>query len=134
MQLTKQTDYSLRILMYLGLKKNGLTTIEEVCRAYDLSIGHTMKLVNELSKAGYISTIRGRGGGFRLAVCPSEINIGDVFRSTEKNLSLVECFQSDSNRCPLSDMCILSNIFHRALGSFLAVLDDYTLQDLLRPQ
>ena len=120
--------------MYLGLKENGLTTIDEVRRAYGLSVGHTMKLIHELGKAGFITTIRGRGGGFRLAVEPKDLNIGDVVRMTEKNLALVECFQGDGNNCPLSEMCVLSQVFERALESFLAVVDEYTLQDLIRPK
>lgn len=132
MRLTLYTDYSLRTLMYLGAQKEGrLATIKDISAAYNISKNHLMKVIYELGKAGYIETIRGRGGGIRLAKRPEEINIGTVVRQTEDDFQLVECFDGTTNTCIISPVCGLRHALNRALTAYLNVLDEYTLSDFL---
>lgn len=132
MRLTMYTDFSLRVLMYIGTKeKNELSTIQEISTAYGISKNHLMKVTYELGKMGLIETIRGRGGGIRLAFLPEEINIGAVVRQTEDDFNLVECFNCSTNSCVITPVCKLRNVLHQALAAYIAVLDQYTLQDLL---
>ncbi|WP_040225301.1 RrF2 family transcriptional regulator [Bhargavaea cecembensis] len=132
MRLTMYTDYSLRVLMYLGTKGPGeLSTIQGISDAYGISKNHLMKVTHELGKMGYVETIRGRGGGVKLAVPPEEINIGAVVRQTEDDFNIVECFSSTANQCILSPICGLRGALNRALLAYLAVLDEYTLADFL---
>jgi Rrf2 family nitric oxide-sensitive transcriptional repressor len=130
MRLTTYTDYSLRVLMRLALRPDDLTTIGEIARAYRISEHHLMKVVHQLGVAGYVETIRGHGGGMRLAKKPAEIVIGDVVRGTEPDLDLVECFRTPQT-CTIAPACILSSVFAQALAAFLEVLDRYTLADLV---
>ena len=100
MRLTMYTDFSLRVLIYLGTKEKGeLSTIQAISDAYGISKNHLMKVTHELGKLGYIETIRGRGGGIRLAMEPEDINIGQVVRHTEDDFHLVECFDCKTNSC-----------------------------------
>lgn len=132
MRLTMYTDFSLRVLMYIGSKdKMELSTIQEISTAYGISKNHLMKVTYDLGKLGFIETIRGRGGGIRLALTPEEINIGEVIRLTEDDFNLVECFNCTTNLCVITPVCKLRSILHQALASYIAVLDQYTLQDLL---
>lgn len=132
MRLTMYTDYSLRVLIYLGTKENGkLTTIQEISDAYHISKNHLMKVTFELGKAGFIETVRGRGGGIRLADLPENINVGKVVRQMEEDFHLVECFSSETNTCPISPICGLRGVLGKALHAYLSVLDEYNLQDLL---
>lgn len=132
MRLTMYTDYSLRVLIYLGTKDNDkLTTIQEISDAYHISKNHLMKVTFELGKAGFIETVRGRGGGIRLADRPETINVGAVVRQMEEDFHLVECFNPEGNTCPISPICGLRGVLGKALNAYLAVLDEYTLQDLL---
>ncbi|MFP8783731.1 RrF2 family transcriptional regulator [Planococcus plakortidis] len=132
MRLTMYTDYSLRVLIYLGTKEDGkLTTIQEISDAYHISKNHLMKVTFELGKAGFIETVRGRGGGIRLADRPENINVGTVVRRMEEDFHLVECFSSETNTCPISPICGLRGVLGKALHAYLAVLDEYKLQDLL---
>jgi len=131
MQLTLYTDYSLRVLVYLGLKDEGLSTITEISDNYEISRNHLVKVVHNLSNNGFIHTVRGKGGGMRLAFKPDEINIGTVVRATENNFNIVECFDSESSSCPITSVCALKGALKEASRNFIGVLDRYTLADVL---
>lgn len=131
MQLTLYTDYSLRALLYLGLNPRQMATITAIADSYRISRNHLVKVVHNLAVQGFVQTTRGRGGGLILARPPAEINIGDVVRHTEVNFNLVECFDCEHNTCPIAAACILKNGLHEAQRAFMAVLDRYTLADVL---
>jgi Rrf2 family nitric oxide-sensitive transcriptional repressor len=136
MRLTIFTDYSLRVLIYLGARRGDerLATIGDIATAYRISENHLMKVVHRLAKEGYIVTTRGKGGGMQLARAPEDINIGAVVRATEDDMALVECFQEGEPKCPIASACTLQSVLARALHAFLEVLDEQTLADLPQPQ
>jgi Rrf2 family nitric oxide-sensitive transcriptional repressor len=104
--------------------------IDDVARIHNLSRPHIMKVVHELGRTGYLETVRGRSGGFRLARPPEEIVVGDVVRITEGPLDVVECFNPEKNTCPLIGICILSRKMQEATAAFMAVLDGLTIADI----
>lgn len=132
MKLTRFTDYSLRVLIYLGLKENGRVTIREISDAYGISRNHLMKVVSLLTRMNYLDARRGPGGGIALARSPSEINVADVVRDMEDDLNLVECF-CDGGACVIQPMCELKTALNKALAAYLNTLEQYTLSDLLKP-
>ena len=135
MRLTQFTDYSLRVLIYLGLNEEGpLCTIRDIARHYRISENHLMKVVHGLSQLGYVEALRGRGGGLRLARPPGQITVGAVVREIEKDPALVECFDPDANACCMTEACALRHALLEARRAFFAVLDRYRLSDLLRPR
>ncbi|EBA00387.1 Rrf2 family transcriptional regulator [Marinobacter sp. ELB17] len=131
MHITRYTDYSLRVLVYLAACGDRLVTIQDVADAYDISKNHLMKVVHQLNLKGYIETVRGKNGGMRLRRQPSSINIGALVRDTEPDLNLVECF-SANNQCCITPVCSLQSMLREALQAFLATLDTYTLADVVR--
>lgn len=131
MKLTRYSDYSLRVLMYLALQPDRLATIEEISKAYGISKTHLMKVAHELGRAGYLETVRGRGGGLRLAQDLDAIRVGDVVRHTEGKMDLVECFDEASSTCRIESVCSLRGALEAALEAFLSTLDGYTLADLV---
>jgi len=133
MRLTAYTDYTLRTLMYLAVKADRHATIAEIARSYGISETHLMKIVHQLGVAGDIETIRGRNGGIRLRKPASDINLGSVIRRTEPDMDLVTCFE-DAGACSIGQACVLRSALNEALGAFLAVLDRYTLADLVTPR
>lgn len=130
MELTFYTDYSLRVLMYLGLKPGCLCSVSEIAEHYHVSRNHLVKVVHGLARGGFVRTYRGKGGGVTLGAEPERINIGAVVRYTEGPLRPVECFRS-ADLCVISNACKLAGIVLEACESFLATLDRYTLADLL---
>ncbi|AWN39534.1 Rrf2 family transcriptional regulator [Methylobacterium durans] len=129
MRLTLFTDYALRTLIYVASHEPRQSSIAEIARAYGISESHLVKVVHQLGRLGLIRTTRGRGGGIRLGQPPSEITVGAVVRQTEEDLALVECFAGGG--CAITAPCRLRRVFGEALAAFLAVLDRYTLADLL---
>lgn len=134
MRLTVYTDYSLRLLMYLAVKNDGLATIAEVAQAYDISRNHLMKVAHQLGVAGFVTTVRGKGGGLRLSRAPESIGLGEVVRRTEPDLALVPCFPPVQARCAITPSCVLRGALAEARAAFLRVLDGYTLADLAGPR
>ncbi|MCK2149877.1 MULTISPECIES: RrF2 family transcriptional regulator [Marinobacter] len=130
MHITRYTDYSIRVLIYLALQEERLATIQQIASSYDISKNHLMKVVHQLTLKGYVESIRGKNGGLRLHRKPEDINIGVLVRETEQDLNLVECFSS-GNKCRITPVCGLKNILAEALRAFLETLDQYTLADIL---
>jgi len=126
MRLTRYTDYALRVLLHLAAHPEKLCSIAEISRAYGVSQNHLMKVVHDLGKAGYVTTVRGRAGGVKLAKPPKQINVGAVVRHTEDGFDLVDCAS-----CVIAPACGLTSVFGKALAAFMAVLDGYTLADMM---
>lgn len=131
MKLTAYTNYALRTLMFCALHPGQLVRIEDVSSAYGISRAHLLKAARHLGQLGYLENIRGRSGGVRLGRAPEDIVIGEVVRHTEGDLELVECFNPDSNTCPLIGVCKLSVLFRTGLKAFFAELDKVTLADMI---
>lgn len=130
MKLTRFTDYSLRVLIYLGVKNDGRVTIREISEAYGISRNHLMKVVSLLTRKGYLDARRGPGGGISLARPAEEINVAAVVRDMEDDLNLVECF-CKSGTCIIKPVCELKAVLSMALKAYLSTLEGYTLSDLL---
>ena len=130
MRLTSFSDYALRVLMYAAARDDRLITIEETAAVYGVSRAHLMKVVNQLTRAGFLRAVRGRSGGLTLARPAAAIRIGDVVRATEPDFALVECFTT-GDQCTITARCRLRGILGEALGAFTATLDRYTLADLV---
>ncbi len=134
MQLTKFSDYALRVLMFADSAGGRLVTIDQMAEAYQISRAHLTKVVNRLTQSGFLTAVRGRSGGLQLAKDASEIHIGEVVRATETDFNVVECFDT-GNACVIAGRCKLASVMSEARDQFLAALDAYTLADVgLKPR
>jgi len=132
MRLLASTDFALRVLMLLGQERSADTTkVETLARKLDLSRNHLHKIVQELALLGIVQTVRGAGGGVRLAKPARDVRIGALVRALESDQALVECFRPDHGDCSLEPGCRLRPMLRKAGESFYKTLDDYTLADCL---
>jgi Rrf2 family nitric oxide-sensitive transcriptional repressor len=134
MRLSAYSDYTLRVLLYLGTHPGERATVAGIAAAYGISANHLVKVVHHLARLGYVETARGRGGGMRLALAPGEVNVGEVVRATEDGSRLAECFDRATCGCRIAPACALRGMLRRALEAFYGELDRHTLADLLVPR
>ncbi|WP_133128954.1 Rrf2 family transcriptional regulator [Legionella nagasakiensis] len=130
MQLTQFTDYSLRALIYIALRKESCT-IKDITDAYTISNNHMVKIIHNLAKLGLIKTSRGKGGGLLMATRPETINLGQLIAQLEPHFDLVPCFNKEKVNCCIAPACKLKGILHEAQAAFMRVLEHYTLADVL---
>ncbi|ASJ98477.1 MULTISPECIES: Rrf2 family transcriptional regulator [Shewanella] len=130
MQLTRYTDFGIRTLMYLALspERDTLFRIAEITEVFDLSANHVSKIVHHLGKEGYLHTVRGKAGGFKLGKPADQINIGTLVRTLENSLSPIDCSKP---YCRFLPACQLKGVLAEAVNAYLAVLDQYTLADIV---
>jgi Rrf2 family nitric oxide-sensitive transcriptional repressor len=131
MQLTRFSDYSLRVLLYLAAHPGRVVSVREISQAYAISEHHVVKVVQRLIARGLVASTRGRSGGLQLNHRPEDISLGAVVRFSEPHLALVECFDASRNTCPIEPACGLKAALAEAQRAFLAVLDNCTLASSL---
>ena len=131
MKLTSFTDYSLRVLIFLAAVPDRRATIAEIAVTFDASQNHLMKVVHFLGQQGWLANVRGKGGGLELGMAANQIVIGQVIRATEGADLPAECFGLEPDNCSIARICRLRSVLQEALNAFYAVLDDYTLADLV---
>jgi Rrf2 family nitric oxide-sensitive transcriptional repressor len=134
MQLTRHTDYALRVLMYLGANTSRLASVAEIADYYAISRHHLVKVVQGLTEMGFVSTVRGKHGGMQLACKAEKISVGAVVRHMENHFHIVECFDDTANRCALHGACRLKSVINRATINFLNELDETSLAEVLKPK
>lgn len=132
MHLTLHADYSLRVLLYLVENPDRYVPTAEMSQAYGISRHHLVRVVQTLHAHGFVVVTEGRSGGAKLSRAAAEVNLGDVIRKSEPGFRVVECFDLETNTCPIVAACRLRNVLEEALHAFFAVLDQYTLADLAR--
>ena len=131
MRINLSTDYSLRVLLYLGLKMRQ-STVKEISEAFGISQNHLAKVCHQLMKKGYISGKKGRGGGILLSIDPKTVRLGDFVREFQEEQYLLECFDAHTNSCPIIGICRLQNELGLALEKFYQQLNLKTLSDLIQ--
>lgn len=115
--------------MYLATLKERATA-DQVAQLYGVSTHHMSKVVNQLSRLGYIRSIRGIGGGIELAQRPEDIRIGEVVLAFEGNMHLLECVGTD-DVCAIQSFCKLKGVLAEAERLQLEYLNDVTLADVI---
>lgn len=130
MELSRFTDYALRVLIYAASREGEKITLGELTEVYRISHHHLVKIVHFLGKEGYLTNRRGRSGGIILGRKAEEIIVGEVIRKTESHLNLVECFNPENTFCRIAPACQLRGIIFEARDAFLKVLDGYTIASI----
>jgi Rrf2 family transcriptional regulator, nitric oxide-sensitive transcriptional repressor len=131
MQVSTYSDYALRVLMQAALQSPARITVDEAAEAFGISRHHLVKIVHDLGRHGYLATWRGIGGGFTLALPPEKIRVGDIIRLGEESETVIDCRDRVGRPCQIFPACRLKGVLDEAAAAFFAVLDSYTLADLV---
>jgi Rrf2 family nitric oxide-sensitive transcriptional repressor len=134
MQLSLHADYAFRVLIYVATHPDETVTTVQISQAYGISRNHLVRVVRTLGDSGYLKLMPGRSGGMRLARDPDSIRLGEVVRQAEPHLRLVECFDKETNTCPIVSACALKAWLKDGMHAFLAELDRHTLAELMLEQ
>lgn len=132
MRLSAYSDYALRVLIQTAVRRPNRVTVDEVAQTFGISRNHLIKLVHDLGRNGFLQTHRGVGGGFTLSRAPEDIRIGDVVRLCEESDTVIDCIEKPGLVCRLFPACRLKGALDEAAAAFFAVLDRYTLADLVK--
>jgi Rrf2 family nitric oxide-sensitive transcriptional repressor len=130
MQLTAHTDYALRLLLYVMSQAPRKVSTREAAEAFAISLNHLTKVAKALTQGGYLVSARGAGGGLQLAPEAEQVSVGEIVRFSETSSDLAECFNPRSNTCPITSVCRLKGVLHRAQHAFFSVLDGVTLGEI----
>lgn len=131
MRLTTRTNLAMRVLMFCAVNPDRIVRKHDIAEACNASENHLAQVINTLAQKGFLETQRGRSGGMQLARPDTEIGVGDVLRTFEAGLPFAECFDSESNTCPLRNACLFRDALKDALEAFYSALDRKTLHDLV---
>ena len=131
MQLSRFTDYSVRVLLYSAANPERLVTLSEISQFYNISLEHLRKVVHNLGKLGYLKTHRGKKGGMQLNLAPCDINIGELIANVEGEGALIDCM---GQSCNVASLCGLAPALNKAKQAFYAELKTYTLHDMIDVQ
>lgn len=132
MQLTLYTDYAFRVLIHLGSTGQQIVTVNDIASELEVSRNHLVKVVHHLAAAGLVKSVRGKGGGIKLARAPHEIYLSQVIAQTERNLKLLDCFDENNRSCKQTRQCNLKMLLKMAHHNFLSTLSRFTIADLMK--
>jgi len=131
MRLTTRTNLAMRTLMYCAVNRDRVVRTSEIAERCNASENHLGQVISALSRGGYVQTVRGRGGGIRLAKEPGDISVGHVVREFENDAPLADCFRGEASDCPIIPFCQLKGMLSGAIEAFYGALESATVLDLV---
>ncbi len=133
MKISTKGRYALRLMLDLALcEKDRYIALKDVAERQQISVKYLEQIISVLSKAGYVKSVRGTGGGYMLAKDPSEYTVGMILRLTEGSLAPVSCLEFEQNNCPRADECVTLGVWEKLYAAINSVVDNITLADLVK--
>lgn len=133
MKLSTKGRYGLRALIDLAVySENETVSIASIAARQNISESYLEQLIAKLRKAGLVTSVRGAGGGYKLAKRAEEISVGDILRALEGSLDLVECpGLKEESACDSSDFCVTKYVWQRINDSINQTVDGISLSQLV---
>lgn len=133
MKLSTKGRYGLRALIDLAINsENEAVSISSIAARQNISESYLEQLAAKMKKAGLVTSMRGAGGGYRLAKAAEDISVGDILRTLEGNLDAVECpGLKEENGCQGADICVTKYVWQRINDSIAEAVDDIKLSRLI---
>lgn len=132
MRISTKGRYALRLMLDLAVNDNGgYIPIKAIAARQDISEKYLEQIISILSRAGFVKSVRGSQGGYRIAKAPSEYTVGSVLRLTEGDLAPVACLADDVNQCDRVGDCVTLYVWKELYNAINNVVDNITIQDLV---
>ena len=132
MKISTKGRYALRLMLDLALNNTGeCITIKNIAARQEISEKYLEQIISLLNKAGYVKSVRGAQGGYRLAKDPSEYTVGMILRLTEGSLMPVDCLDEITSDCKRSSRCVTREVWEELYEAISSVVDRITLQNLV---
>ena len=133
MKISTKGRYALRLMLDLSNnEQDKFISLKEIAQRQDISIKYLEQIITLLCKVGYLKSLRGSQGGYKLAKSPCEYTVGDILRITEGDLAPVSCLQDEENQCSRSTECLTLPFWKGLYNTVNTYVDNYTLEDLNR--
>lgn len=132
MKFTTKGRYALRILIDIAMSNSDrFISIKEISERQKISTKYMETIVSMLNKGGFLISLRGHAGGYKLSRPAKDIIAGDVLRYIEGSVAPIPCLEADVNNCDRADQC-MTLPFWKGLGDVVnKYLDSYTIQDFI---
>lgn len=132
MLISTKGRYALRLMLDLALCEQGkYVALKDVAQRQGISVKYLEQIISVLSRAGFVRSVRGSGGGYMLTNEPKDYTVGMILRLTEGSLAPVQCLEVEHNDCPRADSCVTLGVWEKLYNAINSVVDTITLQDLV---
>ncbi len=132
MKISTKGRYALRIMLDLAEHNTGeYISVKDISERQDITVKYLEQIISQLNKAGYLKSLRGNGGGYRLAKLPEEYNTGEILRTIEGSLAPVACIEDSPNQCHRCNKCLTLSFWEGLDKVIRDYVDNKTLADLL---
>ncbi len=133
MKISTKGRYAVRVMLDLALNGGGeCIKVKEIAARQGLSEKYLEQIIAVLNRAGYVKSVRGAQGGYRLAKEPEDYTVGMVLRLTEGSLAPVACLEEDYGVCERCDTCETLQVWKDVYEAVNRVVDNVTIGDLAR--
>lgn len=135
MKISTKGRYAVRVMLDLAANNTGeCIKVKQIAERQGLSEKYLEQIISILNKAGFVKSVRGAQGGYRIAQSPENYTIGMILRLTEGSLSPVACLDDDVNECERCDTCETLSVWRDLADAINQVVDNVTIADLLEKQ
>ena len=132
MKISTRGRYAVRVMLDLALHNTGeLIKVKDIAKRQEISEKYLEQIISVLNKAGFVNSVRGSGGGYRLADDPGSFTVGDILRLTEGSLAPVACSEEEGISCQRSEGCEVRQVWKDLAEAINNVVDNVTVKDLV---
>lgn len=131
MRISTKGRYALRLMLELALEEEQVVKLKDVAERQEISVKYLEQIISVLQKCGYVKSMRGPGGGYKLSKRPEEYTVGMILRQIEGSLAPVPCLEEEVNTCERSSACVTLRLWQMLYDAINGVVDKVTLADLV---
>lgn len=135
MKISTRGRYAVRLMLDLAVNETDTyVTVKSIAERQEISSKYLEQIISVLNRAGYVKSIRGSQGGYKLSHPPADYTVGMILRTIEGSLAPVACLEDHPVQCYRSDKCVTLGVWKEVEEAISHVVDGITLADLVARQ